>query len=69
MYKRQELWRELAAGVPAAEDGYVLVYMLNDNPDMCAFARNLAEREGLSARIVTFNPLKRAPGGPHSLGK
>ena len=60
---RPELWRELAAGVPAAADGYVLVYMLNDNPDMCAFARNLAEREGLSARIVTFNPLKRAPRG------
>lgn len=60
---RPDIWRELAASVPAAADGYVLVYMLNDNPGMCAFARELAEREGLRARIVTFNPLKRAPEG------
>lgn len=60
---RPDIWRELAASVPAAADGYVLVYMLNDNPGMCAFAQELAEREGLRARIVTFNPLKRAPEG------
>ena len=60
---RPELWRELAAGVPTATESYVLVYMLNDNPGMCAFARDLARREGLRARIVTFNPLIRAPEG------
>ena len=60
---RSELWRELSVGVPAAADGYVLVYMLNANPGMCAFARELAERERMCARIVTFNPLKRAPEG------
>lgn len=58
-----EMWRELASGIPASEDGYVLVYMLNDNPSMCAFARDLADREGLRAKIVTFNPMKRAPKG------
>lgn len=60
---RSELWRELSVGVPAAADGYVLVYMLNANPGMCAFARELAECERMRARIVTFNPLKRAPEG------
>ena len=60
---RPELWRELAEGVPAATKDYVLVYMLNDNPGMCAFAREFAEREGLHTRIVMFNPLKRAPEG------
>lgn len=60
---RPELWHELAARVPASDDSYVLVYMLNENPDMCAFARKLAEREGIRARIVTFNPLKGAPEG------
>lgn len=60
---RPELWHELAARVPDSNDSYVLVYMLNENPEMCAFARKLAEREGIRARIVTFNPLKRAPEG------
>lgn len=60
---RPELWHELAARVPDSNDSYVLVYMLNENPVMCAFARKLAEREGIRARIVTFNPLKRAPEG------
>lgn len=60
---RPEMWHELASGVPAAEEGYVLVYMLNDNPAMCAFARELAVRKGLRAKIVTFNPMKRAPEG------
>ncbi len=60
---RPELWHELAARVPASNENYVLVYMLNENPEMCAFARKLAKREGIRARIVTFNPLKRAPEG------
>lgn len=60
---RPEMWRELASGVPAAEEGYVLVYMLNDNPAMCTFARELAVHKGLRAKIVTFNPMKRAPEG------
>lgn len=60
---RPELWRELSASVPKAAEGYVLIYMLNDNSDMCSFARKLAEREGLRARIVTFNPLKRVTEG------
>lgn len=60
---RPELWRELSASVPEAAESYVLVYMLNDNPDMCSFAKKLAEREGLRARIVTFNPLKHVPEG------
>lgn len=60
---RPELWHELAARVPVSNDSYVLVYMLNENPEMCSFARKLAEREGIRARIVTFNPLKRAPEG------
>lgn len=60
---RPELWRELAAHVPASTENYVLVYMLNENLAMCSFARKLAEREGMRARIVTFNPLKRAPEG------
>lgn len=60
---RPELWHELAARVPDSNDSYVLVYMLNENPEMCTFARKLAEREGIRARIVTFNPLKRAPEG------
>lgn len=60
---RPELWHELAARVPDSNDSYVLVYMLNENSEMCAFARKLAEREGIRARIVTFNPLKRAPEG------
>lgn len=60
---RPEMWRELASGVPSAGEGYVLVYMLNDNPDMCAFACELAAREGVRAKIVTFNPMKRAPEG------
>lgn len=59
---RSGLWRELSAGVPVSRDGYVLVYMLNDNPAMCAFARDLAGKRGLRSRIVTFNPMKRAPG-------
>lgn len=60
---RPELWHELAARVPASNENYVLVYMLNENPEMCAFARKLAKHEGIRARIVTFNPLKRAPEG------
>lgn len=60
---RPELWHEIAARVPASNENYVLVYMLNENLEMCSFARKLAEREGLRARIVTFNPLKRAPEG------
>lgn len=60
---RPELWRELASEVPAAAEGYVLVYMLNDNPGLCSFARELAKREGLRAYIVMFNPLKRTPEG------
>ena len=58
-----KLWLELAASVPESRDGYVLVYMLNENPDLFEFARNLAKHEGLRARIVTFNPLKRVPVG------
>lgn len=60
---RPELWLELASHVPASTESYVLVYMLNQNSEMCSFARKLAEREGMRARIVTFNPLKRAPEG------
>lgn len=60
---RPEMWRELTAGVPEERGGYVLVYMLNDNPEMCSFARVLAEKKGLGARVVTFNPLKKAPQG------
>ena len=60
---RPGLWHELAARVPASNENYVLVYMLNENPEMCSFACKLAEREGIRARIVTFNPLKRAPEG------
>ena len=60
---RPELWHELAARVPTSNENHVLVYMLNENPEMCAFARKLAKREGIKARIVTFNPLKRAPEG------
>lgn len=60
---RPELWHELAARVPASNENYVLVYMLNENSEMCTFARKLAKREGIRARIVTFNPLKRAPEG------
>lgn len=60
---RPEMWRELASDVSASSEGYVLVYMLNDNPAMCSFARALAERKGLRVRVVTFNPLKRAPEG------
>lgn len=60
---RPELWRELSAGVPVSSDGYVLVYMLNENPAMCAFARDFAAGKGLRARVVTFNPMKRAPEG------
>ena len=61
------MWHELASGVPAAEEGYVLVYMLNDNPAMYSFARDLADRRGMRAKIVTFNPLKRAPEGLDSV--
>lgn len=64
---RPEMWHELALGVPAAEKGYVLVYMLNDNPAMCTFARELAVHRGLRAKIVTFNPMKRAPEGLDSI--
>ena len=64
---RPEMWHELASGVPAAEEGYVLVYMLNDNPAMYSFARDLADRRGMRAKIVTFNPLKRAPEGLDSV--
>mgnify|MGYP004531123859 FL=1 len=60
---RPELWHELAADVPRKGEEYVLVYMLSENSAMCSFARKLAEREGIRARIVTFNPLKRAPEG------
>ena len=60
---RPELWHELAADVPRKGEEYVLVYMLSENPAMCSFARKLADREGMRARIVTFNPLKRAPEG------
>lgn len=60
---RPELWHEIAARVPASNENYVLVYMLNENPEMCSFARKLADHEGIRARIVTFNPLKRAPEG------
>lgn len=60
---RPELWCELSASVPETTEGYVLVYMLNDNSAMCAFARKFAERKRLRARIVTFNPLKRTPEG------
>jgi hypothetical protein len=60
---RPELWSELSASVPRAAEGYVLVYMLNDNPAMCEFARLLARREGLRARIVKFRPFKRVPEG------
>ena len=60
---RPELWEGLASGVPRARDGYVLVYMLNDNPRMCAYARRVAGELGLGARGVTFNPLRRAPEG------
>ena len=60
---RPELWYELASAVPKAKEEYVLVYMLNENPNMCEFARNFADYEGLHARVVTFNPLKRVPAG------
>lgn len=60
---RTELWEGLASGVARARDGYVLVYMLNDNPRMCAYARRVAGELGVEARAVTFNPLKGAPAG------
>lgn len=60
---RPEMWYELASGIPTTEEGYVLVYMLSNNPAACAFARELAAHEGLRAKIITFNPMKRAPEG------
>lgn len=60
---RPELWHEIVERVPASNENYVLVYMLNENPEMCSFARKLADHDGIRARIVTFNPLKRAPEG------
>ena len=63
---RPQLWSDLSSRVSSSRDGYVLVYMLNENPEMFTFARRLADREGLCARRITFNPLKRVPEGLES---
>lgn len=60
---RSELWNEISSSVPRDGSGYVLVYMLNDNPRMCEYARRVAFERGVKARIITFNPLKKAPKG------
>lgn len=60
---RAGLWGELASGVARSRDGYVLAYMLNDNPRMCSYAERVARGLGVEARAVTFNPLKGAPSG------
>ena len=64
---RPDYWGELASGVPRAHDGYVLVYMLNTNPRMCAYASRTAGELGVEAKVVTFNPFKRVPAGLHGV--
>lgn len=60
---RSELWSELASGVARQSVGHVLVYMLNPNPKMCAYARRVADVLGVEAKIVTFSPFKKDPSG------
>lgn len=60
---RSALWQELVSDVPVARAGYVLVYMLNPNERMCEYARSLAVKRGIEAKIVTFKPFKPAPKG------
>ncbi len=60
---RSSYWDDLTAQIPCARDPYVLVYMLNDNPRMVEYAALLARTQGMKAKIITFNPLKKAPGG------
>lgn len=60
---RSSYWSDLTAQIPRAAEPYVLVYMLNDNPRMVEYAGMLASERGLKAKIITFNPLKKAPGG------
>lgn len=60
---RPDLWGELASGVARKRAGHVLVYMLNPNPGMCAYARRVSDELGAEAKIVTFSPFKKAPSG------
>lgn len=57
------LWKTLSDAERTSGGGYVLVYMLNDNPRMVEYAKLLAARKGVEVRIVTFNMLKSAPQG------
>lgn len=60
---RSDLWGDLASGVDRCQRGYVLVYMLNSNPKMCAYAQRIASELGVEVRVVTFSPFKKAPSG------
>lgn len=60
---RSSYWRDLTAHISRAQEPYVLVYMLNENPRMVEYAGLMAREQGMKARIITFNPLKKAPAG------
>lgn len=64
---RPELWDEVSANVGPSGEEYVLVYMLNRNPRICEYARLVARELGVEARVVTFNPIRRAPAGLHGV--
>ena len=60
---RSSYWSDLTAQIPRHREPYVLVYMLNENPRMVEYAGLLAREQGMMAKIITFNPLKKAPDG------
>lgn len=60
---RSSYWSDLTAQIPRYREPYVLVYMLNENPRMVEYAGLLAREQGMKAKIITFNPLKKAPDG------
>lgn len=45
------------------DSGYVLLYMLNPNPDMISYTVRVSKELGVRACVVTFNPLRLPPHG------
>lgn len=52
----QAHWASFAA--PIQQKGYVLLYLMNENDKIISFAKNLAQKKGLSLRCISFEKIK-----------
>jgi hypothetical protein len=53
---RSSLWGELSRNCPRERGRYILLYRLNKNPDMTAYALRLASDMSCEVKLVTFSP-------------